>query len=209
MSNVNIQLGSLDFESIKSSIIDHLKTQSDIKDYEYTGSAAQVLLDMLAYNTLYYGYYANMIANEMFLDTAQKEESIVSLVKPLGYVVPGKTSAKGLAFVKSGGADGGSGYPVPRYTRFTGNSPSGLLYNFYTLEDGVLNDQGENIFTIVEGKSLIKEVPLIIDDITNKGFIYGLDIDISTIRVEVYNSDQNVDGSDVGWQEWVKASNTQ
>jgi len=208
MSNVNIQLGSLDFESIKSSIIDHLKTQNDIKDYEYTGSAAQVLLDMLAYNTLYYGYYANMTANEMFLDTAQKEESMVSLVKPLGYVVPGKTSAKGLAFVKSG-AEGGGGYAVPRYTRFTGNSPSGLLYNFYTLEDGVLNDQGENIFTIVEGKSLIKEVPLIIDDTTNKGFVYGLDIDISTIRVEVYNSDQNIDGSDVGWQEWVKASNTQ
>ena len=101
MSNVNIQLGSLDFESIKSNIIDHLKTQNDIKDYEYTGSAAQVLLDMLAYNTLYYGYYANMTASEMFLDTAQKEESIISLVKPLGYVVPGKTSSKGLAFVKS------------------------------------------------------------------------------------------------------------
>ena len=57
MSNVNIQLGNLDFNSIKSSIIDHLKTQNDIKDYEYEGSAAQVLLDMLAYNTLYYGYY--------------------------------------------------------------------------------------------------------------------------------------------------------
>ena len=209
MSNVNIQLGSLDFESIKSSIIDHLKTQNDIKDYDYTGSAAQVLLDMLAYNTLYYGYYANMTASEMFLDTAQREESIISLVKPLGYVVPGKTSAKGLAFVKSGDGGGGSGYLVPRYTRFTGNAPSGLLYNFYTLEDGVLNDQGENIFTIVEGKSLIQEVPIIIDSTTNKGFIHGLDIDISTIRIEVYNTDQNIDGSDVGWQQWTKASNTQ
>ena len=208
MSNVNIQLGSLDFESIKSSIIDHLKTQNDIKDYEYTGSAAQVLLDMLAYNTLYYGYYANMTASEMFLDTAQKEESIVSLVKPLGYVVPGRTSAKGLAFVKSSGDDG-SGLLVPKYTRFTGNSPSGLLYNFYTLEDGVLNDQGENTFTVVEGKSLIERVPIIIESTTNKGFIRGLDIDISTVRIEVYNTDQNIDGSDVGWQEWSKVSNTQ
>jgi hypothetical protein len=209
MSNVNIQLGSLDFESIKSNIIDHLKTQNDIKDYEYTGSAAQVLLDMLAYNTLYYGYYANMTASEMFLDTAQKEESIISLVKPLGYVVPGKTSSKGLAFVKSEDTVGGSGYLIPRYTRFTGNAPSGLLYNFYTLEDGVLNDQGENTFTVVEGKSLITGVPLIVDSTTNKGFIYGLDIDISTVRIEVYNTDQNIDGSDVGWQEWSKASNTQ
>lgn len=207
MSNVNIQLGNLDFNSIKSSIIDHLKTQNDIKDYEYEGSAAQVLLDMLAYNTLYYGYYANMIASEMFLDTAQKEESIVSLVKPLGYVVPGRTSARGLSFVKSSGSDG-SGFIVPRYTRFTGNSPSGLLYNFYTLEDGVLNDQGENTFTVVEGKSLVNQVPLIVDTITNKGFVRGLDIDISTIRVEVYSTDQNIDGSDVGWEQWEEATST-
>tara|TARA_R100000008_G_scaffold32870_1_gene18469 strand:+ start:12875 stop:14710 length:1836 start_codon:yes stop_codon:yes gene_type:complete len=209
MSNVNIQLGNLDFESIKSSIIEHLKTQNDIKDYDYNGSAAQVLLDMLAYNTLYYGYYANMTANEMFLDTAQKEQSIVSLVKPLGYVVPGKTSAKGLATVSSSDGANGSGYLIPRYTRFTGNSPNGIAYNFYTLEDGVLDSQGENTFTVVEGKALVKESPIVVDSVTNKSFLFGLDIDISTVRIEVYSTEQNTDGSDVGWEQWSQATNTQ
>ena len=68
----SIQLGKLDFYDIKNSIIDYLKTQDTLKDYNYAGSAAQVLIDILAYNTMYYGYYANMISTEMFLDSAQR-----------------------------------------------------------------------------------------------------------------------------------------
>lgn len=196
--NVNIQLGNLDFDSIKQSIIDHLKTQYTIKDYNYEGSAAQVLLDILAYNTLYYGYYANMVASEMFLDTAQKEESIISLVKPLGYVVPGKTSAKGKVNIRNGPEN----QLVERYTRFTGNSPSGLLYNFYTLSEHALDDQGENTLTITQGKSLIQEQPLIVDSETKRGFIHGLDIDISTIRVEVQESNGD-------WIPWRLVNNIQ
>ena len=197
MSNVDIQLGSLDFEGIKSSIIDHLKTQDTLKDYDYSGSATQVLLDILAYNTLYYGYYANMIASEMFLDTAQKEESIISLVKPLGYVVPGKTSAHAKVKIRVGGAN----TPVPKYTKFSGNNSSGTSYNFYTLEPSVLDSDGENILTVVEAKNLIKEQPLSVDNTTQKGFIFGLDVDINTITVEVYDSVTSK------WEEWNLVSN--
>lgn len=204
-NNINVQLGSLDFESIKSSIIEHLKTQNDIKDYEYEGSAAQVLLDILAYNTLYYGYYSNMIASEMFLDTAQKEESIISLVKPLGYVVPGKTSARGRAKIRVGG----NGTLVPIWTRFTGNSSSGIVYNFYVIKEGSLDTNGENTFDVVEGKNLVKEQPLLVNQTTKKGFLLGLDIDISTIVVEVYSSDLNDDGAEIGWQPWTLVSGIQ
>ena len=197
MSNVDIQLGSLDFEGIKSSIIDHLKTQDTLKDYDYAGSAAQVLLDILAYNTLYYGYYANMIASEMFLDTAQKEESIISLVKPLGYVVPGKTSAKAKVKIRVGGAN----TPVPKYTKFSGSNSDGTSYNFYTLEPSVLDSDGENVLTVTEGKNLIQEQPLSVDNTTQKGFIFGLDVDITTINVEVYNSVTSK------WEEWNLVSN--
>ena len=116
MPKIEIQLGNLDFDSIKQSIIDYLKTQDTLKDYDYEGSVAQVLLDILAYNTMYYGYYANMTANEIFMDTAQKESSLISLVKPLGYVVPGKTSAR--STVKVRGANSNEG--VPKYTKFSG-----------------------------------------------------------------------------------------
>ena len=198
-SDLNVQLGSLDFDSIKSSIIEHLQKQDVLKDYDYQGSAAQVLLDILAYNTMYYGYYANMIANEMFLDTAQKESSIISLVKPLGYVVPGKTSAIGRAKIRVGGAN----TEVPRYTKFTGNSPSGQIYDFYTTEPSVLDSEGENVVTIKEAKSLVEGAPLIVDTNTKKGFIYGLDIDITTIRVEVKSLENDE------WQEWSQINNIQ
>ena len=122
----NIQIGSLDFENIKSSLIDYLKTQEIIKDYEFEGSAIQVLLDVLAYNTMYQAFYLNMVANESFLDTAQRLQSIISLVKPLGYVVPGKVSAVGTAKIRQGGLDA----VIPRYTRFVGRNEEGISFNF-------------------------------------------------------------------------------
>ena len=205
----NIQLGSLDFVSIKNSIIDHLKSQDTLKDYDYTGSVVQVLLDILAYNTLYYGFYTNMIANEMFLDTAQKMESLISLVKPLGFVVPGKVSAKSTIKLTNGTCV--NSRFVPKYSRFTGNDGLGVAYNFYNIESFYLDNNCESVITVVEGKNLFKEMTLAVDPQTKKGFIEGLDVDTTTIVVEVYNTDQmtNIRGEevDVGWEIWSRATN--
>lgn len=203
----NIQLGSLEFNDIKGSIISYLQEQDVLKDYDYAGSAIQTLVDILAYNTLYYGHYANMVANEMFLDTAQREESLISLVKPLGYVVPGRTSARAVMFLR-GARNPNDSYSdfLPRYTRFVGRNNQGVSYNFYTLEPiSLVSDQldaGEAIFNIVEGKSLVKETPIIVDQVTQKSFISGTDVDISTIRVEVLNETLGE------WEEWERQSNT-
>jgi len=203
----NIQLGSLEFDEIKASIISYLQEQDILKDYDYAGSAIQTLVDVLAYNTLYYGHYANMVANEMFLDTAQREESLISLVKPLGYVIPGRTSARAVMFLRGArNLDGGYSDFLPRYTRFVGRNNQGVSYNFYNIEPiSLITDQadaGEAIFTLVEGRSLVRETPIIVDSITQKSFIQGTDVDISTIRVEVLNSDTGE------WEEWERQGNT-
>ena len=70
-SNTNIQIADLDFDRIKSSLKTYLKGQSTFQDYDFEGSALSTLIDILAYNTHYQAYYMNMLANEMFLDTAQ------------------------------------------------------------------------------------------------------------------------------------------
>ena len=207
-NKLDIQLGNLDFESIKQSIINHLDIQDTLKDYDYSGSAAQVLLDILAYNTLYYGYYANMIASEMFLDTAQREESLISLVKPLGYVVPGKSSAKARVKVRGYGA----GNPIiPSYTNFTGNNAEGTAFTFYTTNEYSTDDDGESVISIVEGKSLNKQIPVLVDRKTQKAFLSGLDIDISTIQVEVQNTNlenpTDADSDVIGWEIWDRAGN--
>lgn len=75
----------LDFEQIKENLKDFLKGQPEFQDYNFEGSGINLLLDVLAYNTGYNAFYANMIANEMFLDTAILRNNVISRAKALGY----------------------------------------------------------------------------------------------------------------------------
>tara|TARA_R110002020_G_scaffold4911_2_gene21101 strand:+ start:2128 stop:3849 length:1722 start_codon:yes stop_codon:yes gene_type:complete len=90
----NLQLGELDFHQIRRNLKQYLSGSGVFTDYDFEGSAMSSLLDLLSYNASLYGYYANMIANESFLDTAQKEESIKSLIKPLAYLPVSSRSAR-------------------------------------------------------------------------------------------------------------------
>ena len=90
----NLQLGELDFHQIRRNLKQYLSGSGVFTDYDFEGSAMASLLDLLSYNASLYGYYANMIANESFLDTAQKEESIKSLIKPLAYLPVSSRSAR-------------------------------------------------------------------------------------------------------------------
>ena len=78
-------LGSLEFSQIKKSLTSYLSNQTLFSGYNFEGSALQTIIDLLAYNTYYYAYYANMINAEAFLDSAQKEDSIISLCNLLIY----------------------------------------------------------------------------------------------------------------------------
>ena len=84
--NTGINVTNLDFNQIKTNLKTFLQSQDILKDYNYDGSALSVLLDTLAYNTQYNAYYLNMVANEMFLDTAIQRASVVSHAKELGYI---------------------------------------------------------------------------------------------------------------------------
>ena len=83
MAKLNIS--QLDFDNIKSNLKRFLSNQNQFKDYDFEGSGMAVLMDLLAYNTHYLSYNANIAANEMFIDTADLRNSIVSLAKALGY----------------------------------------------------------------------------------------------------------------------------
>ena len=81
-----LNITEFDFDEVKNNLKLFLKAQTEFKDYDFEGSGMSVLLDVLAYNTHYLGFNANMIANEMFLDSASLRSSIVSHAKTLGYV---------------------------------------------------------------------------------------------------------------------------
>ncbi len=80
-----IQISDLDFKDIKKNIIAYMKNDPTFIDYDFEASGLNTLMDILSYNTHYTSYYLNMVANEMFLDTARIRENIVSRAKMLGY----------------------------------------------------------------------------------------------------------------------------
>lgn len=80
------QLTNLDYFDIKVALRDYLKANSDFSDYDFEGSTLGMLLDVLAYNTYYSAFNANMVVNEAFLDSATVRDNVVSLAKQLGYV---------------------------------------------------------------------------------------------------------------------------
>lgn len=84
-ANSSIVLSSLDFDTIKNTFKSYLKTQDRFKDYDFDGSNMSVLLDILSYNTFHNAFYLNMIGSEMFLDSAQLRDSVVSHAKELNY----------------------------------------------------------------------------------------------------------------------------
>ena len=174
------QIGSLDFKEIKQNLINYLQGQSIIQDYNFEGSVVQTLIDLLAYNTFYYAYYTNMIASEMFLDSAQRLDSIISLVKPLGYTISGKRSSR--AQINLSGVI--NNY-VPAHSIFFGINEDGIQYTFYTLEDTFGNDS-DVLLSLVEG-TIINNISAIdsVDLEKQKYYILDPDIDISTIRVTV------------------------
>jgi hypothetical protein len=86
MANSSINLVDLDFNGIKTSFKNHLKSQAKFQDYNFDGSNISVLLDVLAYNTYLNTFYLNMVASEMFLDSAQLRDSVVSHAKELNYL---------------------------------------------------------------------------------------------------------------------------
>jgi hypothetical protein len=91
MASNKLTVSDLDFDNIKSNLKTFLQNQPEFSDYNFEGSGFSVLLDLLAYNTHYLGFNANMLANEMYLDSADIRKNIVSIAKMLGYT---PTSAK-------------------------------------------------------------------------------------------------------------------
>jgi len=90
-ANTDLTVTGLDFDVIRANLRTFISSKPEFSDYDFNDSAIGTLLDLLAYNTYYSAFYANMASNEAFLDTAQLYDSVVSRAKAIGYT---PTSAK-------------------------------------------------------------------------------------------------------------------
>jgi hypothetical protein len=127
-----LRVTEFDFDNIKENLKIFLKAQTEFKDYDFEGSGMSTLLDTLAYNTHYLGFNANMVANEMFLDSASLRSSIVSHAKMLGYEV---SSVKApTATINISLSTGKTTATMPAGTAFT-TTVDGTSYQFVTVAD--------------------------------------------------------------------------
>lgn len=135
-ANNSISLVSLDFDTLKSQLKTYLKSQSQFSDYDFDGSNMSVLLDILTYNSHLNAFYLNMVASEMFLDSAQLRNSVISIAKSLNYTPRSTKSARALLNLQFA-QSGLQSFSIPEGTRFTGKNSRGS-YQFVTSESMVL-----------------------------------------------------------------------
>ena len=91
-----VNFTDLDFDQIKTSLQDYLRENSDFTDYDFEGSNLSNIIDVLAYNTYISSYNANMISNEVFIDSATLRENVVALARNIGYTPRSRTAAKAI-----------------------------------------------------------------------------------------------------------------
>ena len=131
MANNSITLSSLDFNTLKQEFKSYLSSQSAFKDYNFDSSNMNVLIDVMTYNSYLNSFYLNMVASEMFLDSAQKLDSVVSHAKEMNYVPQSaKSSTSIISFdVTTSGVNGV--LAIPKGTTFSGTNANGV-YTFIT-----------------------------------------------------------------------------
>lgn len=184
-----LNISELDFDQIKSNLKAYLKADPNFTDYDFEGSILSSVLDVLAYNTFYNAFTANSVINEVFLDTAQLRNNVVSHAKMLGYVPRSKTSAfTYLNVIVSNPVGAPPSLTMDRGTRFT-TLVDGSIYQFVNLEAVTISPtDGVYEFPAVKvNQGQIKTVKYIVDSADERQtFLLPEDnIDISTIIVRV------------------------
>jgi hypothetical protein len=190
MASNKLEVSDFDFDNIKANLKTFLRSQSEFQDYDFEGSGFSILLDTLAYNTHYLGFNANMLANEMYLDSADIRKNIVSLAKMLGYTPSSVRAPKASIDILVG--DGtGSSITMTKGTAFT-TTVDGTTFQFINNADIVTTPVNgvyrfSNV-TIYEGTLVTFRYTADTTDTDQRFIIPSSLVDTSTLVVKVQNS---------------------
>jgi hypothetical protein len=194
-ANSNIQITDLDFNNIKNSLKTYLQSQDTLKDYNYEGSALSTLLDVLAYNTQYNAYYLNMVANEMFLDSAIHRSSVVSHAKLLNYT-PKSAIAPFATISLTVNSVTDASLTLPKFTTFLSEAINGVNYNFVTSDSYTVNTiNGSVVFlNVILKQGIPTTINYTVDSITNPTYTFQIPdiaVDTTALQVTVQQSSSN------------------
>lgn len=196
-ANSNIQLTDLDFNTIKASFTQYLQGQSTFSDYDFAGSGLSTLLDVLAYNTQYNAYYLNMVANEMFLDSAIQRSSVVSHAKLLNYTPKSAVAPTATVSLTFNNVTDSS-LTLPAYSTFISSALNGVNYTFINTDTYTVNTNtvtNSVTFPSVQIKQGVTAAySFVVNSSTNPDYLFEIpdaSIDTSTLKVLVQQSGSN------------------
>ena len=207
----NLEIQSLEFDDIKSNLISFLKGQDKFKDFNFYGSGFDVMLDLLAYNTHYSGFYAHMLANESFLDSAYLKASLTSRAKLVSYIPRSTNSAIAEVKVTVNNLDqepanrsilikrGEIATASKESTQLTGDGRKFIILDdLYLYNKSIVNgefDYSSDTIDIYEGTFRAEKYRRD-ESLTNQRFIIrNKNVDYRTIRIKIYPN-ANVIGTD-------------
>ena len=201
----NIKVTDLDFDILKENLKDFLRGQEEFQDYDFDGSGLQILLDILSANTHYNAIYQNMVANEMFLDSAVLRESVVSRAKALGYVPSSLKSSQIDVTLRVVETSATNIQPVsvalPAYSNFSATK-DGVTYIFQNPTGQTLSDSGSTdgsgrkiytgTFTVKQGVAVEQNFTVNFQSNPDQRFIISnSNVDISSLVVSVNQTPQD------------------
>ena len=186
----NINITDLDFDQVSSSLREYLQGQDTLKDYDFQGSNISILTDLLAYSAHTSAFNANMVASEMFLDTAQIRKNVVSRAKELGYTPSSRTGAKAIFdLTVNGVGTSQTALTILRGHQFQTNY-DGITYTFISLNNKTIskNTAGSWVYDdleVVQG-ALSSDVYRYSSQVANQRFpLLNTNADTSTINITV------------------------
>jgi len=190
MSNHKLVVSDYDFDAIKTNLKSFLQGQTQFQDYDFEGSSLNILLDILSYNTHYLAYLANMSTNELYLDSADIRNNIVSLAKMIGYTPSSPRAPMASIDVTLNNATGTS-VTMNKGTVFA-TTVNDTSYQYVTNSDFTITPvAGVYKFSnlpIYEGTLVTFKYTVDTTDVDQKFIIPSAKADTSTLLVKVQNS---------------------
>ena len=198
-ANSTLSVANINFDDIKSNLKTYFASQSVFKDYDFTGSNLNVMLDILAYNTYMQNFYLNMVAAEGFIDSAQLRDSVISHAKTLNYTPGSYTSSKAEIEVQIFPDNNPPAITIPQYTAFTTQVDSNT-YTFTTSESRTISADANGDYIaanldIFEGE-IITELFTVNSSNTSQRFVLNnKEIDTDSLVVKVLTSTSDTTNS--------------
>lgn len=187
-TNNRIKVSDLDYNDIRANLKTFMSGQSQFTDYDFDGSALSTLIDILAYNTHYNALYTNLAINEMFLDSASKRSSLVSIANNFGYTARSVTTARALLNIANSDVSSITTYTksIPKGSSFT-TSIDGSQYTFWTLSDYTATRSGTQYFfqNVAVYEGLPQTQVMICTEADQKFILPNANIDLDTITLTV------------------------